>query len=90
VAAGQLESSPVQAASDGSTDRELTSDKPHMAVGQFLPVAFWRSYTARITFSPKHWSDAYLSAFAQTASGRLVSCEKGFSQIEKLNSTILV
>jgi predicted nucleic acid-binding protein len=52
--------------------------------------AIWRSHTARQSFSPKLWNDAYLSAFAQTVNWRLVSCDKGFSQFGKLNVTILV
>ena len=49
----------------------------------------WRLLSARRTFSPKVWNDAYLAAFAQTADFEIVTFDKGFSDYKKLRCTIL-
>ena len=49
----------------------------------------WRGYTARESFSPKLWNDAFLAAFARASSLELVTFDNGFRQFEGLNCTIL-
>jgi len=40
----------------------------------------WRSFTARQTFSPHVWNDAYLAAFALSANLEVVTFDKGMPQ----------
>ena len=49
----------------------------------------WRQYTARRTFSPKVWNDAYLAAFAETAQLEFVTFDQAFTQYQLTRCTIL-
>jgi uncharacterized protein len=51
--------------------------------------AVWRSLTARKTFSPKVWNDAYLAAFAMESGHQLLSFDKGLRQYRDVKCTIL-
>lgn len=51
--------------------------------------ARWRTHTQRRSFSPKIWSDAYVTAFAQTASMDLVTFDKGMRQYQGVNVILL-
>ena len=50
----------------------------------------WRSHTQHQTYSPKVWTDAYLSAFAEISGLELVTFDQGFSQFTTIRCTILV
>lgn len=49
----------------------------------------WRRYTLTRKRSPKIWSDAYLAAFATTASLQVVTFDRGFSAYKGCHSLIL-
>lgn len=49
----------------------------------------WRAYTTRDTASPKLWMDAWLAAFAVTASYRLVTTDRAFRQFDGLDLVLL-
>ena len=50
---------------------------------------FLRQYTSSGIISPKLWQDAYLAAFAQAGKLRLVTFDKGFSQFQGLQLSLL-
>ncbi len=50
---------------------------------------YWRNYTQKESFSPKVWNDAFLAAFAQAATLRLITFDKAFAQYASLTYTVL-
>ena len=48
----------------------------------------WRRHTEGHTHSPKVWSDAYLSAFADAAGIGVVSFDQGFRKFHGVELTI--
>ncbi len=51
--------------------------------------AEWRKLTNDESFSPKIWNNAFLAAFAKTASLQLVTFDKGFRRYAGLNLDLL-
>lgn len=51
--------------------------------------SLWRGYTELQRFAPKTWNDAYLAAFAQAASLKVVTFDHGFSQYANADCVIL-
>jgi hypothetical protein len=49
----------------------------------------WREFTARQSFSPKVWNDAYLAAFVQATGMQFVTFDQGFSQYADVACKIL-
>ena len=49
----------------------------------------WRAYTTGPNVSRLIWSDAYLAGFAQTASLKIASFDRGFSRYEGLDFELL-
>ncbi len=49
----------------------------------------WKTFALRDTASPKLWMDAYLAAFALTATYRLVTTDGAFKQFSGLNLLLL-
>jgi toxin-antitoxin system PIN domain toxin len=49
----------------------------------------WRRFSSRRSYSPKVWTDAYLAAFARTASMELVSFDAGMRDYPGLHPVIL-
>jgi toxin-antitoxin system PIN domain toxin len=49
----------------------------------------WRSFTARQSYSPHVWNDAYLAAFALCGNMELVTFDKGLSQYKSAICTVL-
>ncbi len=49
----------------------------------------WRRYTGKATFSAKIWNDAYLAAFAKTASMEMVTFDRGFRRYTGLRLVLL-
>lgn len=53
-----------------------------------LDAAFERFTSGRV-FTPKLWTDAYLSAYAQTSGLTLVTFDRGFRQFDGLTCQVL-
>ena len=70
--------------------RLLEDERMHFAPTEplGLDTAFER-FTSGRTFTPKLWTDAYLSAYAQTSGLTLVTFDGGFRQFEGLTCQVL-
>ncbi len=66
-----------------SDSRVFVQDEPITIEGE------WRKLTSDESFSVKIWNDAFLAAFAKTASLQLVTFDKGFRRYSGLDFKLL-